>query len=67
MMTDLKDIVYYGIGFLVLSLVTSIISAQLLCRILVDTDTTIAIGAIIGFMIPSVFMVPVIYANSKKR
>ena len=62
MMTDLKDIVYYGIGFLVLSLVTSIISAQLLCRILVDTDITIAIGAIIGFMIPSVFMVPVLLA-----
>ena len=59
--------ILYGIAFVLLSLVVSIVSAQLLCRILVDTDITIAIGAIIGFMIPSVFMVPVIYANSKKR
>ena len=59
--------ILYGIAFVLLSLVVSIVSAQLLCRILVDTDVTIAIGAIIGFMIPSVFMVPVIYVNSKKR
>lgn len=59
--------ILYGIAFVLLSLVVSIVSAQLLCRILVDTDITIAIGAITGFMIPSVFMVPVIYANSKKR
>ena len=65
-MVHLRNILY-GIAFVLLSLVVSFVSAQLLCRILVDTDITIAIGAITGFMIPSVFMVPVIYANSKKR
>lgn len=64
-MNTLRNILY-GIAFVILSLVTSMRLSDLLCRIFETSEVNSALGAIIGFLMPSVFMVPIIYINSKK-